>query len=326
MNRQSGEAVTDRATGPLLTAATPREWLVRHAERRSGPVDGDDPESTPVTAEELLGDGARSLRAVHAGLCEDGVPPAAAAKWVVSWFAGSGAGTVGIMLAFAAAAPVADLDRMRWRVDADGWPEYADPGEVPVLVDAAHPWAGLPESRTVAGERAVVAGAIPALVAAVEPIVEAGRGLARVGRTALWAEVADELGLPVLHDVDLPVDDAAVRRLRLAVHAPGVPWRKRPDLRIDPTGHPPAYLGRKGGCCLNYRCPPDPEPDPDGLDERERAYRERFPPLDEPRYCSTCSLRDRDDCEDRQRFWLHQERAARQPPPDPPSVTSSAVR
>jgi len=43
-----------------------------------------------------------------------------------------------------------------------------------------------------------------------------------------------------------------------------------------------------------------------------RAYRERFPSRpDEPRYCSTCSLRDLVDCEDRQRFWLEQERAAR---------------
>jgi hypothetical protein len=69
---------------------------------------------------------------------------------------------------------------------------------------------------------------------------------------------------------------------------------------------------RGGGCCLAYQCPPDAEPDAEPADDRERAYRERFPVRpDEPRYCSTCSLRDLTDCEDRQLFWLLQERAAR---------------
>jgi hypothetical protein len=61
---------------------------------------------------------------------------------------------------------------------------------------------------------------------------------------------------------------------------------------------------------LAYQRPAEPDPEPDLLDDRERAYRERFPPR-EPRYCSTCSLRDVADCEDRQRFWLQQERVSR---------------
>jgi hypothetical protein len=82
---------------------------------------------------------------------------------------------------------------------------------------------------------------------------------------------------------------------------------------VATTPDGPAYLGRKGGCCLAYQCPTEPEPDPGTLDDRERAHHERFPPHpDRPRYCSTCSLRDLDDCEERQLFWLQQERATRE--------------
>lgn len=301
---------------PLLTAATPADWRARHG--RAGSVDPvrSDAEPPPprwIGAPELLDGRAGELRATHERLCRDATPPVPAAKWVVSWFAGGLADAVGLMLAMAAAAPVVELATARWRMDPGGWPECADPGPVPVVVATGHAWAGLPGTVCVADERAVAARAVTALVAAVSPIVEAGRGLARVGRTALWAEVADGVGLPLLHEVDLPVDAAAVHRLRLALDVPAAPWRKRPDLRVDATDGA-AYLGRKGGCCLNYRCPPDPEPDPGALDGRERAYRERFPTRpDQPRYCSTCSLRDLADCEDRQRFWLRQERAARQP-------------
>lgn len=270
----------------LLEAPTPRDWLAAHR-----PVDAG-PGGTWLTGPSLLADG---LRAAHTRLCADDVPPVPAAKWVVSWYAGGLAATVGFMLALADAAPVVDLGRARWRRHPDGWPELVDPGAVPVVVPVGHPWAGQPGTLTAPDVAAV---AVRALVAAAGEVVEVGRTLARVGRTALWAEVADGLGLPLLHRPDLPVDPAAVERLRTALALPGVPWRKRPDLREDGL----LYLGRKGGCCLNYQCPPDPEPEPADLDARERAYGERFPPT-EPRYCSTCSLRDLADCEERQLFW-----------------------
>ena len=273
----------------LLHAPTPHDWLATHR-----PVD-EQPGHAWLTGPDLLTTG---LRAAHARLCADAVPPVPAAKWVVSWYAGGLAETVGFMLALADAAPLADLGRTRWRLHPDGWPELVDPGQVPVVVPAGHPWAGRPDTHTVPDPRAVAVAAVRALVAAAGEVVEVGRTLARVGRTALWAEVADGLGLPLLHQPELPADPAAVDRLRTALALPGVPWRKRPDLRVDGG----LYLGRKGGCCLNYQCPPDPEPDPATLDERDRAYGERFPP-DEPRYCSTCSLRDLADCEERQRFW-----------------------
>ncbi|MBL8927547.1 MAG: hypothetical protein JNM77_15140 [Pseudonocardia sp.] len=271
----------------LLYAPTPRDWLATH-----GSVDlGGD--GRWLSGPELVADG---LRAAHARLCAEDVPSVPAAKWVVAWYAGGLAETVGFMLALADAAPLVDLGRTRWRQHPDGWPELVDPGPVPVVVPVGHPWAGRPDTFTAPDVAAV---AVRALVAAAGEVVEVGRMLARVGRTALWAEVADGLGLPLLHRPELPVDQVAVERLRAALALPGVPWRKRPDLRADGG----LYLGRKGGCCLSYQCPPDPEPDPATLDERDRAYRERFPP--EPRaYCSTCSLRDLADCEERQRFWV----------------------
>ena len=292
----------------LLPAPTPSDWLATHAKARSV---GEPDDPMWVTAADLLAAGAAGLRAVHTRLREqDDVPAVPAAKWVVSWFAGGLADTVGFMLALAAAAPLVELDRARWRLHADGWPEYADPGRVPVVVARTHLWAGLPNTITVADDRKIAARAVAALTTATAAIVDVGRTLARVGRASLWAEIADGLGLPVLHEADLPVDAAAVDRLQLALHAPAAPWRKRPDLRLAATDNGSMYLGRKGGCCLAYQCPPDADPDPESLDEDERAYRDRFPSRpDQPRYCSTCSLRDLGDCEERQKFWLLRERA-----------------
>lgn len=305
-------------TIPLLRAATPAAWLATYGAADAGVVEPtghrDEPAPAWLRAVDLLDGEASGLRDVHARLCADRVPPAAAAKWVVSWFAGGLAEVVGFMLAMAAAAPLVERGRTRWRLHPDGWPDLVDPGPVPVVVPAGHPWAGQPGTLTVHDERAVAAVAVPALVTVVDEFVEAGHRMAKVGRTSLWAEVADGVGLPLLHRSDLPADPAAVARLRLALAVPGVPWRRRPDLRLAAAGDQPVYLGRKAGCCLTHRCPPDPEPDPDTLDERERAYRERFPTdPDQPRYCSTCSLRTLADCEDRQRYWLAQERAATGP-------------
>lgn len=320
---RSSTAATGSA-GLLLPADTPALWSAVHPEARAARHDEPTPDGAAgpawATAAHLLADDAAVLRAAHARACEeDGAFPAAAAKWVVSWFAGGLADAVGFMFAGASAAPLVRLDRARWRLHRDGWPDRVDPGDVPVAVAAGHPWAGLPGTVTLADDEEVAARAVPALVAAVAPLVEAGRTLAKVGCPALWAEVSDALGLPVLHQPALPVDGAAARRLALLVDAVGVPWLKRPELRIADTADGPAYLGRKGGCCLAYKCPPGESEsldDLDDLDDRQRAYRERFPlHPDERRYCSTCSLRDLAGCEERQVFWLQQERAARRAAP-----------
>ena len=164
----------------------------------------------------------------------------------------------------------------------------------------------------VADEHEVARLAVQALTAAVEPLVEGCRTLARVGRTSLWAEIADGFGLPLLMQPDLPVDPAAVRRLQSGLRAEGALWRRRPDLRVDHQGHKADYLGRKGGCCLAYQCTDDSAVDLDSLDPQSRAFVERFPTGPrEPRFCSTCSLRELKDCEDRQLFWLRGERESR---------------
>ncbi len=297
----------------VLPAATPREWLATHLEARQ--AGHDDPAAGPprwVGAADLLADGAAHLRAEHLRQQEaDGAPPAAVAKWLAAWFAGGVAAASGYVLAAASAALLVPVGAARFRLHPGGWPERTDPGTVEVAVAAGHPWAGQPGVRVVPDGSAVAALAVGALTPAVEPIVAACRTLARVGTTALWAEVADGFGLAVLHQLDLPVDSAAVDRLQEALRTPGRPWRAVPDLRAahGPDGW--AYLGRKAGCCLAYRCPPGPALDLDALDERLRAWYTRFPLGEGPRYCSTCSLRDLAGCEERQLFWMAQERAAR---------------
>lgn len=298
---------------PLLTAATPQDWLDTHlAAHRSDEHAGPGPHRW-VGVADLLADDAALLHRAHARMvADDATPPAAAAKWLTGWFAGGLADAVGFVYAAASAALLVRPGSARFQLHPDGWPVRVDPGPAPVAVTAGHPWAGQLGVQIAADDAALAAAAVAALTAAAAPVVEACRGLARVGRSALWAEVADGFGLPVLHQLDLPVDAGVVERLQEAVRTPARPWRKVPELRAARTGDGWTYLGRKGGCCLAYQCPEGPPPDPADLDVRERSYRERFPDgPDEPRYCSTCSLRDLAGCEERQLFWLEQERAAR---------------
>lgn len=298
------------APSPLvLPAATPREWLATHLEARQAVHD--DPHAGPVRwvgPDALLADDAAHLRELHARLRErDGAPPAAVAKWVAGWFAGGVAAASGYVLAAASAALLLPADGLRFRLHPEGWPERVDPGTDAVAVAPGHPWAGQPGVRVVADGPAVAALAVDALTPVVAPLVAACRTLAKVGAAGLWAEVADRFGLAVLHQLDLPADPAVVDRLQEALATPGRPWRRAPELRADRD----LYLGRKGGCCLAYRCEPGPPPDLDALDDRLRAWYTRFPLVDGDRYCSTCPLRDLAGCEERQRFWTGQERAAR---------------
>jgi hypothetical protein len=299
--------------GPLLLADTPAAWVATHLaafqaahDDEPGPVAG----HRWTSAGELLADGAAPLRREHARLTADGTTPAAAAKWLVGWYAGGIAEAVGFAYATGAAALLPDPAGLRFRVHPDGWPDRADPAAREVAVAAGHAWAGQPGVRVVADDAALAALVVGALTAAVDPIVRACRTLAKVGTTALWTEVGDGFGLPVLHRPALPVAEEVVRRLQEAVRTPRRPWRQVPDLRAARVPAGWAYLGRKAGCCLSYQCPDEPAPDPAEVDERTRAHDERFPP-DGPRYCSTCSLRDLAGCEQRQEFWLEQERACR---------------
>lgn len=294
---------------PPLHAGTPHAWLTTHLPPFQAAHDAHAPATAPhrwVGTDEVLADG--FLRGEHARLTADGTPPAAAAKWLAGWYAGGVAEVVGFGYGTGAFALLPDAPR--FRLHPGGWPDRADVG-TRVAVARGHAWAGLPDVQVVADDDALAALAVGAVTTAVTPVVEACRLLAKVGRAALWAEVGDGFGLPVLHRLDVPVGEDVVDRLQRAVRTPGRPWRKVPDLRAARVPDGWAYLGRKGGCCLAYQCPPAPDPDPALLDDRQRAYLARFPDGAGPRYCSTCSLRDLAGCEDRQLFWREQERAAR---------------
>ena len=269
------------------------------------------PDHRWFTAADLLLDDAAVLRATHHRLLADGAAtPAAAAKWVAGWFPGALADAVGFTLATAAAALLLDGDAVCWRMNPGGWPDLVDPAGASVAVAAGHPWSGLPGVVTMDDDAAVARLAVLTLTAVAEPLVLACRRLARVGATTLWAEVADRFALAVLFDPDLPVRPDAVHRVQLGLAAPGARWRQTPELRVSDDGDRPDYLGRKAGCCLAYQCPPGPDLDLDAFGEKDRAYYLRFPPSAEPRYCTTCPLRDLGDCEDRLAFWLQLERGA----------------
>ncbi|MGD9531538.1 MAG: hypothetical protein AB7V44_32750, partial [Pseudonocardia sp.] len=302
---------------PLLPAATPLRWLETHLAAHQAAHDADGPgAATPrrwTGVGALLDDDAAALHDLHAGLVADGAAPAAAAKWLASWFAGGIADVVGFVFATASAALLVRPGRARFRLDDGGLPDRVDPGPARVAVAEGHPWAELSDVEVVADDGALAEAAVGALTVAAEPIVEACRCLARVGRPALWVEVGDRFGLPVLHQIHLPVDAAVADRMQYAVRTPSRPWRKVPDLRVADTPDGWTYLGRKGGCCLAYQSDETGETseageageagetDETALTERARAYRARFPRLpDAPAYCSTCSLRDWPGCEERQ--------------------------
>ena len=108
---------------PLLPVATPGEWLATHLAAHQ-PADDEPDGATWLGVEELLADGAAALRERHERLrAEDGASSPAAAKWLVSWFAGLLADAVGFTLATASAALLVRPGATRFRIDPDGWPD-----------------------------------------------------------------------------------------------------------------------------------------------------------------------------------------------------------
>lgn len=261
------------------------------------------------SARDLLdGDGA-VLRGWHAGLVTSGsTPVAAAATYLVGWIGGKLAEAVGLALATDRAGFLVD-DTVLWHAHPGGWTDRVDLGRPGVVVGPGHPWAERPGVTVVDGDDEVYRRTVGALVSTLNPVVDACSALGRTGRTGLWNEVADGLGLSVTHQTDVPIRADVVDTLARAVRTPGSPWGATPTLRIVDTAAGPAYIGQKGGCCLTYTCPAaDAAPDDYGDDYR--AFRERFPDRPgERRYCSACRFRDPLDSELRQRFWIERERA-----------------
>lgn len=305
--------VSCHGAGPLLRAPGPAEWFATHLRPT---VDSDEQPSEPgrwVGIDELLADGAALMVEAHRKvLAGDGRGGTAqmAAKWVLTWLGGPVAAAVGLALAAGSAGVLVGSGPVRLRLHPDGWVDQVDPAGCVVAVTPEHPWAGQDGVVVVADETELVEVTLDSLVSTLRPVVDAARGLARVGARTLWAEIADELGLATTYRPDLPGRPDVVARLRAAVTAPGAPWRVSPSVRTTsaPWGAQ-VYVGQKGGCCLAYQRPTTPVPD-DELTRDLREYHARFDrALPNGRHvCNTCSLRDEAGCDERQLFWLERRR------------------
>lgn len=305
---------------PLLPAATPQEWCAVHLDHLMRVYDEpgfDETERVWLSIDDLFADDHAHLARVHKKIrTDDGSSAAAATKWVAVWYAGRLAHAVGLLHAFAGAGVVVSPDQVRFGLHPDGSTQLVDLGDVEVVVLDGHPWGGLLGVTTVADNAALDERVVSSLVAAARPILDAARRLGKVGLRALWAEIADELALTGIYRLDVPVDDAVVRRTHALLRDPSAPWRTLPDLHIAADTTESSYVGRKGGCCLAFQNTVHglTEADEAGAavaatDERTRVWNARFPP--EPQavaYCGCCSLRDLTDCQERQLFWLAQER------------------
>jgi len=189
--------------------------------------------------------------------------------------------------------------------------DRVDLGDTRVVVPVGHEWSGLAGVDTVADPQLVSELTVLALVAVVTPIIDFCHSLTRVGRAGLWNEVGDSLGTAVTFSPSIPVESPIVETLTSAVRTRGAPWKSFPTLRIADSVLGAVYVAQKGGCCLAYTRPPEPDADPGKLDPAYRKYLERFPPDTGRHLCTTCSLRDYADCEARQLFWLECVEAAK---------------
>lgn len=233
---------------------------------------------------------------------------AAAATCLVGWIGGSLAGTIGHALATVDAGFLVN-DTVRWHRHPGGWVDRVDLGRPEVAVGPGHPWTGQAGVDVVEGDDDLHRRAVDTLVSALSPLVDACCSLGRTGRTGLWNEVADGLGLSVTHQTSVPTRVDIVDTLARAVRTPNSPWGAGPTLRIVDTAAGPVYIGQKGGCCLTYTCPAV-DAAPEDYDDDYRAFLDRFPERPgERRYCSTCKFRDPLDSELRQRFWIERQQA-----------------
>ena len=259
---------------PVLTDPTPAGWATRHLLAHQARHDGPGPTGSWVRPDADL------LARLHAGLVVQGATPPAAAKWLTSWFAGSLTDAVAFTLGLGAYGLVLDPAGLRWRLHPGGWVDRVDTSAARLLVPTGHPWAGSPDVEVTHPDdlRRRVVGA---LAAAAEPVVEACHHLAKVGRGSLWAEVADGVGHAVALQPRLPAEERVSETLTWLLAEPTAPWVRTPQVLVADTARGPAYVARRGGCCLVFRCEP--------------------PTAD---YCSTCSAHTLTESTARQVAWL----------------------
>jgi hypothetical protein len=293
---------------PALAADTPAAWL---AEQLAGRYDldpdrGDEPALVRpgwTGLLELIDAGV--IEEVHGRLVADGKPPKVASTCSAGRFGAAIAEAIGFGLA-AGGAGFVTPEHVRVHVHEGGWVDAVELEGARTLVVGDHPWAGQ-DGVEVASPEEVLAGSVHALVEACAPIVDACRSLATVGRAGLWNEIGDSLGSSLAYQDRVTSTPAMLAVLDAAVRVPGVPWSATPTLRIvhsDVVG--PVHVAQKGGCCLAYTVDQAGDDDVD-TDADLRAFRERFPVDDGPRYCGTCSFRTPEDCDARRLFWLERE-------------------
>lgn len=288
---------------PALAASDPEAWLATHLSARFPPDDPGAPAAV-VGRDALLVDGAALLRVVHDGITAEGTPGQAASHYVGDWFAGAVAGAVGFGLATGGCGFVVDAEELRWRLHPEGWPDSVALGRVQAtLVLPSHPWADRPDVTVVDSVGELLERTVAAIVDAVEPILDACRSFARVGRPGMWNEVGDGLGGLLLYQDLVEVTPVMIELVDAALRTEAAPWKAVPSLRLASGRTPPVFVLQKGGCCLAYTREewPADEVDESSLSEAQRAYRAAFPPPapGEPWYCSNCSFRSTEDCDAR---------------------------
>jgi hypothetical protein len=297
------------AMSMLLVSATPSEFLATHLAAHLNRFDAAGqtmPDSRWASPCELLHDDAALLRRCHHSLVEDqGTPPAAAAKYLAGWFGGRLGEAIGFVFAAGAAGVLADSS-LRWCHLAGGHVEHIDLSRCRIVVTADHPWAGQPGTSVLDDADAVRDAVVAGLRSVLTPILQVLRSMAKVGSNSLWSEVADGLGMSFAFTPRLGQAPSALTPLEYLLNSPGAPWKAKPLVWVADTGCGPFVMARKGGCCLAYTAPDDESACAEAdLGEYERAYLKRFPRRPGlPSYCSTCSFRDLEDVEARQRFWL----------------------
>jgi hypothetical protein len=286
----------------LLEAATPAEFIATHLERRQAKDDvREAPEGTWVSLAQLLDDDAQILRHTHANLVAGGAVPKAAANYVAGWFGGHLAAAIGYTHATTGAGLVCD-GSVRWRLHPGGWPDRVDVSQVRLVVPPGHAWTGLPGAVTTDLDD-VRRRTVGALVATLEPVINLVRSLATVGRTSLWAEVADGLGTATAGGPELSGCPSTIAPLEALLGVPGVPWHAKPRLWSASSECGVLVVGQKGGCCLAYLNTSRDQQDVD-LGSDYGIFLSRFPvAAGEAAYCSACRFRAPEEVEARHVFW-----------------------
>jgi hypothetical protein len=280
--------------------ATPADWF-----------DRDLPAAVTAITTSINGDAYRigdlsdddaALRQLHA-LTRDrfGAPADTAATFLTIWTIGAVANAIGATWALADAGPIVDPATLQFVTGDDAPIAGVRLGHVEILVDEHHPWAGASDVKVVADRNERCTRVVTGLVDIAEPFVDAMHRCARVGRPGLWNQIGDGLVDWLAHRTQPPGTDPATAAVGELATNPARRWKTTATAWTITTPTGPAFAVQKGGCCLEYRYATAA----DFTGDNGAAFLADFPIQPNERItCSTCCLRDRNDAEERQRFWI----------------------